>query len=544
MAHQRLGGIRHNSARQTFKDSRQLRFFFLVGPLPLQRRRPLPIPRLSSPPAAKDRALLASLSIPFLRTRTEPMPKGPLARQVVERLPTTMTLKGEVEVEVMVPAMAAMILPRRAMEREKSPLTLRTGLFTRVSISRSAREWTTCGVWANALQAHPSYCKYWCLQTRKLVANWFSKHLAKEQHDYKSEPLYLLEPEGRDLKHPTKRRGLCKVCYKPFDYFKRPEEYLEDEKPKVRVEDKYLLDHVEEHKKIAEANGKKAIADNQQFAPLKFFVMVALFVVRMSLNEIHAELSVPFTKLAKAVTVKLEAQTPSEPAGTDDLVSSAGYGPAVYTPHGSISGSSLKRSFSPPDGAQAPVRPQKQHRGVLEASRTIAVPASLESSPQAPSLDASNGLSLSDSSLSTFIDPNLEPALLSAQKSPTPSPRVLHADKLNAVTSSVPAIQAPPNSVHAIQDSQTSSSEDSPRTLPLADRPFAWHQDGLFWEPLVGGKTFRIENPLLMPNKATLLTDGAIVSWTGEKMMLASDGSFVRSYDPMYDVRQPREQND
>ena len=57
-------------------------------------------------------------------------------------------------------------------------------------------------------------------------------------------------------------------------------------------------------------------------------------------------------------------------------------------------------------------------------------------------------------------------------------------------------------------------------------------------------KTFLIERPMFMPNKAVLLTDGTIVSWTGEKMTLADDGSFAKSYDPVHDLRSQYGQGD
>ena len=365
---------------------------------------------------------------------------------------------------------------------------------------------------------HQTYGKYLNQLSCEPIANSSSKHLGKV-HDYTNNPLYLVEPEGQDPKHPTKRRGLCKVCYEVFDHFK------------------HLEDHIKDHKQMAKAEGKERVsADNQQTTPLKFVVMLALFVLRQSLTEVRAEYSVPFTKVGKAVTVKLEAQAPLGLNRAEDTVSSATHGHTVHTPPGSVSGSSLKRSFPPPDETHTPARPQKQHKGSSQEITPIAVPASLELSPKVPSLDASNGLSPSDSSMSTCIDPTLEHALSDGQKSPTTAPRVLHAGKLDAFASLVPAAQAPPASVHASQNPQSSSHKDAPRTLPLADPPFGWNQDGLFWE-FWTMKTFLIERPMFMPNKAVLLTDGTIVSWTGEKMTLADDGSFAKSYDPVHDLR-------
>jgi hypothetical protein len=380
------------------------------------------------------------------------------------------------------------------------------------------------------------------LQSRELIANSFSKHL-EARHKFTNDNLYLVEPKGQDTEYPDKRRGLCKVCYQVFDYFEKPEDHVEDIKLKGHVEEHYLQDHVKFHTKMANGHGKQNISpDNHGSAAFKFLIMQALFPLRQSVDDIRAQHRIPLP--GKAITVKCESQTPLGPVRVEDPVSFAGHCHTVHTPLGSVSSSSLKRSSTPLDETHTPARPQKQHKGKLLAFTPTIVP-SPESSPQAPSLGSSNKLSPSHSSRSACVDPNLEHALPSAQKSPTPAARNSHTSKLDTVTPLAPSIQEASISVHATQGSQLSSSHDSPKTLPLADNPIDWSKGGLFWDFEVK-KHFRIERPLVMPNGAILLTDGTVVSLKGQKVTMTSDGCFTMWYDPscdlMYDSTQQFEQ--
>lgn len=277
-------------------------------------------------------------------------------------------------------------------------------------------------------------------------------------------------------------------------------------------EDKFLFEHVEEHK----SSNSDVNPDKHEPTLVKLTVILQTFGLRQSLNEIRANPHIPFLKPGKAPVV--EPEVPST-INTARPTSFDGNDHAMHTAQGYRSGSSLKRPFSLVDKNENGPSPQEQRPGTHIAPSQLYMLAPSESSQEFPSPYDSNGLLSSDSSPLRSLDRTPEHTTPISHKSPTP-PSTPPSQGFDTRSSNAVTLSA-----HAVQGNHTPSHTAS---LPRIGPPVQPNQEDL---------SLDMETNNRVPVWA--IPGDSYLSANGTSATLRQDWSWVITYDPQNNFTSP-----
>jgi len=326
-----------------------------------------------------------------------------------------------------------------------------------------------------------------------------SPHL-EHKHGFFNDKKKLAEPADRDLNDLDFRHGLCKVCYQGFDSF----------------------DELEAH---VNGHGDDAHPDQSRSAELKHGFMIALFASTRSVADIRAEYTnrgIPIKKpeksKKKAAGKQASSKSPSVTAARESTSSTFGDA-SMQTPPGSAVGTTFKRPGSPQDASSSPGRLRKQHKS--HTSRL-------------PSLGSAVSMTESSSSINDAIHPGLDDALPRNHRLTQIPPQTYNIDTVAATAA-------------AALDVSSHNNSSSP--VPLRDNKLTADLDGGATVQVVLDSGVNLSFPHnetpakiyitgpLEGHLATVLSDGSIVTWKGQKATPKPSGYFEHSYDKAYDRR-------